>query len=1164
MTKIAELFNIQGRFLRSAQLERDFRDSSALEGYVVTRTIRSSIERISSGLNANSGQRAWRITGDYGSGKSSFALLLAHLFSGRARELAPAVQNRVDIELLQKTPLFVPVLITGSREPLTPVLVRGLKEALKPFSENRKLQRSARAVDAFLRRDIRQTDEEVLALIERVAEEIAKSGEGSGLFIIIDELGKFLEFAALNPERQDILILQQLAEVSSRSGKNPIFTVSLLHQGFNAYADQLSQASQREWEKVAGRFEELVFDQPLDQVTHLIANALNVNADATPKGWEARAARIMRQTLSLEWFGVSSASSSISEIAETLYPLHPTVIPVLVKLFSRFGQNERSLFSFLLSNQPLALRAFSEQKASLTSLFRVHHLYDFAAASFGHILGLQSYRTHWNHIDSIVRSFSAKDQIQLSVLKTIGLLNLINSSDLQPTEQAIIVALGDGVQATEESVRDAIKDLHQEKKLLYFRGTKAGYWLWGHTSINLELAYEEAAKAVGSHRKATDLVKRYLDVRPIVARRHYIKTGNLRHFAIQYCSLAELERISSETIRDADGKLVIPLLETKEEMLQAQRIVEAMSWSSQAVLVGLTEPLASLSGLIQEVERWNHIEKSTPELKDDRYAYEEVSRRVSTATLTLERRVQHYVGLREASQSGEFMPIRWYRGGRLQPISTVSSFLSFLSDVCDEIYGQSPVVHNELLNRRVLSSAAAAARMRLLERMLESPGKQYLGMDPTKKPPEMSMYLSVLQETLLHRALDDQWKIAIPDEDHDPCRLRPALNQIYRILVEKPDQRINVETIFDEIRRAPFGVRDGLLPLFLLVTILQHQHEIAFYEEGTFKSQTTAPDILRLCKDPKSFELQWIKVEGVRLEVFNRLRTLFDLPPNESPRTEILDIVRPLCEFVAKLPPFSLQTAQLTKRARDVRYAILEARDPSKLLFNGLPIACGFPPLGNSNAWIDEKKDIGRFITELQSSLEELKVAMSALRGRIAKQIAKVFGLPQSLSRFQKTRDELALRSERLLVDVADIDLKAFCLRLFDNNMPEADWIESIGSLVAIVPPSRWKDKDENIFRERLNAIAQLFLRVESVNFGSNINAKSVGEAVRIAITKQDGTERQEVLFLTKKDQQEASRVAEGMRLFLGSNHSIALSALGKITWELLNAKDEQKQRIGA
>ena len=54
---------------------------------------------------------------------------------------------------------------------------------------------------------------------------------------------------------------------------------------------QISSRSQaqREWEKVAGRFEEILFDQPLEQITHLIGAALNVAEEHVPRGWVSKA-----------------------------------------------------------------------------------------------------------------------------------------------------------------------------------------------------------------------------------------------------------------------------------------------------------------------------------------------------------------------------------------------------------------------------------------------------------------------------------------------------------------------------------------------------------------------------------------------------------------------------------------------------------------------------------------------------------------------------------------------------------------------------------------------------------------------------------------------------------------------------------------------------------
>ncbi len=223
----------------------------------------------------------------------------------------------------------------------------------------------------------------------------------------------------------------------------------------------------------------------------------------------------------------------------------------------------------------------------------------------------------------------------------------------------------------------------------------------------------------------------------------------------------------------ADGRIIIPLCESAEEVYLARRFAAEFRDHGDTV-IGVTEPLGSLVGLIREVERWNWVQKNTPELKDDRYALEEVSRQLQMATQTLEKRVQHYVGLKQSPTNG--IAVRWFHdGAELTRIRTASEFISFLSDLCDRRYSKAPIVQNELVNRRVLSSAAAAARMRLLERMLTQAGTELLGMDPTKKPPEMSIYLSVLAQSKIHRHDGYNWIIAEPEAAKDPCRLLPGV-----------------------------------------------------------------------------------------------------------------------------------------------------------------------------------------------------------------------------------------------------------------------------------------------------------------------------------------------------------------------------------------------------
>ena len=63
------------------------------------------------------------------------------------------------------------------------------------------------------------SDDIVLSLLDDAITHIVSSAKGNGLLIILDEMGKFLEFAALHPDRQDVYFLQRLAERASRSGQ---------------------------------------------------------------------------------------------------------------------------------------------------------------------------------------------------------------------------------------------------------------------------------------------------------------------------------------------------------------------------------------------------------------------------------------------------------------------------------------------------------------------------------------------------------------------------------------------------------------------------------------------------------------------------------------------------------------------------------------------------------------------------------------------------------------------------------------------------------------------------------------------------------------------------------------------------------------------------------
>ena len=90
-SSIASHVAIRRRYVRSVDLARDVDDPDALDGYVVTPSVRDAAIRILAGLSATSRQRAFRVVGPYGAGKSAFGVFLAQLVRERCRGSATAL-----------------------------------------------------------------------------------------------------------------------------------------------------------------------------------------------------------------------------------------------------------------------------------------------------------------------------------------------------------------------------------------------------------------------------------------------------------------------------------------------------------------------------------------------------------------------------------------------------------------------------------------------------------------------------------------------------------------------------------------------------------------------------------------------------------------------------------------------------------------------------------------------------------------------------------------------------------------------------------------------------------------------------------------------------------------------------------------------------------------
>ena len=165
--------------------------------------------------------------------------------------------------------------------------------------------------------------------------------ENKFLFIVVDEFGKILEHAAKNNPERELYFLQKLAEFVNVPTRN-IILLTTLHQNFSAYAGNLTESQRNEWLKVKGRYKELVFSEPVEQLLFLAAEQIS---NSELKYDSADIVELLALAKRTKFISPQLDGKSIKK----LFPLDAFSAMCMTKAIQRYGQNERTLFSFLMS-----------------------------------------------------------------------------------------------------------------------------------------------------------------------------------------------------------------------------------------------------------------------------------------------------------------------------------------------------------------------------------------------------------------------------------------------------------------------------------------------------------------------------------------------------------------------------------------------------------------------------------------------------------------------------------------------------------------------------------------------------------------------------------------------------------------------------------------------
>jgi len=333
------------------------------------------------------GLRSFNIIGSYGTGKSSFLWALEQSLKG----------NHAYFGLdLVRNPKATFIKIVGKYQSIKQALADELNiEVDKNLTEN------------------------ILVELFSVYHGLGK--RNPLLVIEIDEFGKFLEYASQHEPENELYFIQQLAEFVNNPDYN-ILLLTTVHQNFDAYALNLKDEQKTEWTKIKGRFKEIPFNEPVEQLLYLAAEHLNEELPTARSSNEID--KLVKLLISSKTFNVNN--DYIKSISKKIYPLDIFSAYVITISLQKYGQNERSLFSFLESTDHTSLY---QHEILNKGLYTIADVYDYLIYNFFSTINskvnidFSAWKSIKTSLETVEASFISNLSEYFKIIKTIGLLS---------------------------------------------------------------------------------------------------------------------------------------------------------------------------------------------------------------------------------------------------------------------------------------------------------------------------------------------------------------------------------------------------------------------------------------------------------------------------------------------------------------------------------------------------------------------------------------------------------------------------------------------------------------------------------------------------------------------------------------------------------------------
>ena len=948
-------------FKPSINIKYDFKTNDLLDYYIPTPTHIDVINSICESISQQKSYNNQLIVGAYGTGKSLLGLLITSLLSKRftkkefhdlslsfAKCDETITLNLKKIQQLETD--FIPVFISGDEGDFHKAILINTLNSLKERGIFIKLNSSSTEIldtlkiweneypltyEEFIfilksnnmsekkfKDQVSSFDESAYKLFETAYTQLTSGAkfnyfnhdnfisqleqifeqldaQGYGIVYIYDEFGRFLQTLSLEKVYTTMQNIQDFTELIDHGVSN-IRSVLIAHKDIqyyftdkNLFIDEFQRIEKRFKKHYISSNRDIFFSFAEKMISNLRSNKVN------------NASYVQEQLNYLRKYSLYTLNRI--ELEEVLikgcYPMHPVTIALLQPLSNAFGQNERTLFSFLDTSDTFGLK---NHLKTVDGVYYAWKLFDFFFPNIQDPLYLDStYGQLRNYIKNYTRISTTLEpddyQKMLNVMKFITIWQITGQHTVQSlTNEFISYSTG----YTIEEIKEILVQLKDYKILRYNRMWEQ-WEIYEGSSVDLEQKITEQISSIKltTYEKCNAL-QNFLDKKFFTADRYNLEKKMTRFAEVKVLSWESLLDENSNLL-DSDADAVINLVLSnftyKKEIIAKIKSIQSSDFTNLFCLID--KSIEEFDDEILRYEALVFLSNDSKLLFEDNLLKSELKIEIEEVLHQLQQKVIYLTSFNERFD--------WFVATDELKFMNELQLKNYLSELFSTQFPETPVINNEVFNRRNIAGVQKTSAKKVIDAILNAPMEDHFGIDGFG--PDYLIYATVFKNNGIESARD------LPNINETPlAKLRDQLTSVLRN-TNKFSELVNV------LRLKPYALREPVIPVLLVGLLQEDWSNIMFYNNGQYISKITSNEIYAMIENDKkiTYQINEFNVEDV--EFFEMIVELFNTNLSEYVIDKPLNIQASsaLLGWLQSLPKFTqvsnIQSDELLLFKRHIR-----------------------------------------------------------------------------------------------------------------------------------------------------------------------------------------------------------------------------------------------------